>query len=1002
MGGAVNAAARIAARAGGGEVLVSDVVRQLVAGSPAVAFRDRGRHRLRGFTDRWHLWAVEDRSVMRPSLATIGRAWEIEVIDELVTATAKGEGRFLLVEGEAGIGKTHLMREVARRADECGVTVVEVAADELVRRSGALAHGLLAVSGGRGLARDRLAAALEPTQHGLGIDLGFAVVEASTDLVEDLARDRALVVIGEDLHWGDELSSAVFAAIARRCAVSRFSLIGTTRPTPRPPTIDRLIESCRAGHGHHLRIGALDPVDVNALASAVTGAAPGPSLRQRLDATGGNPLYVRELLRCLDDGSALQITDGVAEVDPVAPLGGLHETLVRRLSWLPGETNEVLRYASLLGTAFTLHDVATVMGRNVVEIAGWLRDASLAGLITGEADRLAFRHDLIREAVYGHLPAAERRDLHRAAGSALARSGADSRQVAEQFARGARPGDREAIVWLRRAADDVASVSPAGAVDLLDRAIALVPEGWPDRVELQARSVYPLVLSGRFDEAITRGQWVLAAAPDIADSYLALRGLGAAFGDSGNLDTSLSYLRRAADHDGAPPGDARLIRCVLAQMELMRGHSTATEAKANADAALAHMGDDVTLRCAALQSLGIAAAVEGHYQLARDHLSEAVALIDSGRVTPGAYLVPGAMLAWSLVELDALDAAATAAMTARETAERRGAIAAVPICIATTTIALIYAGRWDDGLTEIDAAVELCNEIGSPAWIIVACALRASIALHRGRISDAETHLAEGFDRLLKTGPTLGADSLIEAQIELLAAKGDIDGAHSLARTLWEQTSNVRYALGHRQRAAHAVRLAMLSDDIDFATEVTEVLEEGARRTPASSAIATALRCRGLLERKPDLIIAAADQYRQTPRRLELARCGEDAAAVKAKSGDRQEAIRLLDEPAAIYLELDAAGDITRIDDTLRSLGAPRRRRRAPRPTFGWESLTPTELTVAKLAAAGLTNPAIGQNLYISRRTVEAHLSSVYRKVNVTNRTMLVAALAAHTNTEAN
>ena len=127
------------------------------------------------------------------------------------------------------------------------------------------------------------------------------------------------------------------------------------------------------------------------------------------------------------------------------------------------------------------------MGRSVVDVAGWLREASLAGLIAGDGDRMSFRHDLIREAVYGHMLAAERRDLHRAAGDALAAAGASARQVAEQFARGGRVGDREAIRWLGRGADEVLPVSPAGAVELLEQAIALTPEHWPERLELQAR-----------------------------------------------------------------------------------------------------------------------------------------------------------------------------------------------------------------------------------------------------------------------------------------------------------------------------------------------------------------------------------------------------------------------------------------------------------------------------------------------------------------------------------
>ena len=134
----------------------------------------------------------------------------------------------------------------------------------------------------------------------------------------------------------------------------------------------------------------------------------------------------------------------------------LHETLVRRLSWLPAETNELLRFASLLGSSFTMHDVATITGRAVIDVAGWLREAALAGLVVGDGDRLTFRHDLVREAVYGHMLPAERRDLHLAAGRALANTTAPVQQVAEQYARGAVPGDLEAVGWLRRAADDAA------------------------------------------------------------------------------------------------------------------------------------------------------------------------------------------------------------------------------------------------------------------------------------------------------------------------------------------------------------------------------------------------------------------------------------------------------------------------------------------------------------------------------------------------------------------
>ena len=111
LGSTVNAAARIAARAAGGEVLVSDVVRQLVGNLPALRFVDRGHCRLKGFSERWHLWAAEDSTTEQHAAATVGRVTELAAVADLVSSTAAGIGRVLLFEGEAGIGKTHLVRK---------------------------------------------------------------------------------------------------------------------------------------------------------------------------------------------------------------------------------------------------------------------------------------------------------------------------------------------------------------------------------------------------------------------------------------------------------------------------------------------------------------------------------------------------------------------------------------------------------------------------------------------------------------------------------------------------------------------------------------------------------------------------------------------------------------------------------------------------------------------------------------------------------------------------
>ncbi|MGD9703897.1 MAG: AAA family ATPase [Acidimicrobiia bacterium] len=682
LGGAVNAAARIAARATGGEVLVSDVVRQLVGIVPSVRFVDRGRCRLKGFSERWHLWAVQDGAGEQRAFATIGRTEELALIAEAMSSTAAGRGQVTLVEGEAGIGKTHLVRDAVRRGRTTGLMVVEVASDEVLRRPGAIPHGL--VEAGRGDRRtDALAELLSrATRSGeSGDDLSYAVVEACVDIVEVMARTKPVVVVAEDLHWADDLSLAALVALGRRAGVSGFAVIGTLRPSPRPVILDRLLELVRGGLGRHLRLDSLDELDVQALASSITGAAPGPVLRERLRATAGNPLFVTELLRTIDDDGLLTIGGGVADVEPGAMPANLHETLVRRLSWLPHETNELLRLASLLGSAFTLHELAVITRRSVIDVAAALRDASLAGLIVGDGDRLTFRHDLIREAAYADMLPAVRRDLHRAAATALAEDGAPTQQVARQFALGALPGDLEAVGWLERAAVESISVSPSSALALLDEAIALAPPHWPGRSALQARMIEPLAWCGRFDDAEAIADDVLASSPGPDVEFAALRGLSSAHGNRGNTAAAIAALHRATSAPGAPPEEIRRLECLAAQLSVLTGAMTHDAGRLVMDAMLAaaNEAEDATSQCLAHQSLSVLAAVTGHGQVAREHAAAALALFNSGRIAHASYLIPDTFHAVGLLELDEVEDAIVAADEARQRAERRGTLALLPM-----------------------------------------------------------------------------------------------------------------------------------------------------------------------------------------------------------------------------------------------------------------------------------------------------------------------------------
>ena len=467
---------------------------------------------------------------------------------------------------------------------------------------------------------------------------------------------------------------------------------------------------------------------------------------------------------------------------------------------------------------------------------------------------------------------------------------------------------------------------------------------------------------GRFDDAESIANLILAGSPDANLEYTALRGLSAVYGNRGDTTASIATLHRAAAAPGAPDDDARRMRCMAAQISMSMGTISVDEARQVAEATLAHglSEGDATTQCLAHQVLGLADTISGYGDRARVHLTEAVALHASARVAGESYLIPDVFLAAALLELDAIDDATAAATEARRRAEQHGTLVVLPMIHATAAGAHLYAGRWDDAIAEAEAALGVINDTGNLNFVLYCEAVLAKIAIHRGELASAQAHLTAGTQRLAEGAPSFGADWLFGTQAEYLAASGQPDAALTVAETIWAQTAHIRYFYGHRARGVFLTRLATAAGRHQLARTVTTDIEEGARRSPADSAAAAALQCRGLVERDPDLLLDAVTRYRETGRRPERAACCEDAAQLLAVANRQDEAITLLREAAAINADIDASADAARVEATLRKLGVRPARRRPIRPTVGWESLTPMETEVTRLVAEGLTNPDIG------------------------------------------
>src|SRR5215211_4116618 len=309
-------------------------------------------------------------ATLAPSSRLRGRTVELRTLAEALGRAAGGRPAIVVVEGEAGIGKSRLLAEALEAARSRGLEVVA----------------------GRG-----------PLVLGL-----------------------------DDLQWADPSSLLTLGALARRLTVGPVALVASLRPLPRGRELERTLEAFDAAGAHRLALGQLDPEAVAELVAEAVAAEPGPTLMAEMAAAGGNPLFVTELVAALLSEGAVRTVDGRAEVVEMTLPPNLRLTILRRLSFLPEQTLEALRPASILGSSFSLTELSATTDRSVLELSSVLAEAIRAKVLEDDGERLRFRHDLIHEAIYEDLPASVRLALHREAGRRLAEAEATCRMLLDR------------------------------------------------------------------------------------------------------------------------------------------------------------------------------------------------------------------------------------------------------------------------------------------------------------------------------------------------------------------------------------------------------------------------------------------------------------------------------------------------------------------------------------------------------------------------------------------
>ncbi|MFI1400651.1 BTAD domain-containing putative transcriptional regulator [Streptomyces sp. NPDC020681] len=412
----------------------------------------------------------------------VGRQSELKQFRQQLSEVAGGTGGVLWVEGEPGIGKTQLLATGLAQANDAGCHLAWASSDQMNLFPLRVMMDCLEVTpDSPDPRRAELAAALHtdspaPTIWSQSDPLLWAI-DRILGLVDKLCAEAPLVLVMDDLQWADEASLLVWHRLCPLTKRIPLLMVGACRLTPRRAELDTLRFGVESSGGRVLDLGPLAPSAAVELIGQVAGAQPGPRLRAWADRAAGNPLYLREMAEVMAREGVLHLDAATADIaDESYELSvSLASMVSRRLDFLSHDTREVLCRAALLGVEFALTDLAAVLDRPVSDLLSLIEEAMSSRIVVDAGPRLAFRHPLVREALYGGIPMAERIALHRYAAEALAGVRSPVERVAEQLVAAEVPVDRWVLDWVAANISAVTRRAPGISAYLLRKALQVCP-----------------------------------------------------------------------------------------------------------------------------------------------------------------------------------------------------------------------------------------------------------------------------------------------------------------------------------------------------------------------------------------------------------------------------------------------------------------------------------------------------------------------------------------------